>query len=77
MECRECGKRIAVTIDDDSGIKVKFSEKDTVGLNKKILNPNAVSYYCVYCMSELLECEVLDLYNKMQDFKESGCTLFS
>jgi len=76
MQCRECGERLITNV-NDSGVEISFSEKDTVGLNKKILNPNAISFYCVCCMSELLECEISDLYNKMQDFKESGCTLFS
>lgn len=51
-------------------------DKDTVGLNKKLLSKNITEFYCLNCFAEYLECTVEDLQDKIEEFKEEGCTLF-
>lgn len=61
-ECIICGK--------------KNLDKDTVGINKKLLGKNISNFYCMECLADYLECSVEDLYEKIEEFKEEGCTLF-
>lgn len=51
-------------------------DKDTVGLNKKLLSKNITEFYCLDCFAEYLDCTVEDLQDKIEEFKEEGCTLF-
>lgn len=51
-------------------------DKDTVGLNKKLLSKNITEFYCLNCFAEYLDCTVEDLQDKIEEFKEEGCTLF-
>lgn len=50
--------------------------KDTVALNKKLLGKNISNYYCMDCLSTYLEITVDELFEKIEEFKEQGCTLF-
>ena len=50
--------------------------KDTVGINKKLLGKDIKSFYCLDCLAEFLDCTVEDLLDKIDEFKEEGCTLF-
>lgn len=50
--------------------------KDTVGINKKLLGKDIKSFYCMECLAEFLGCTVEDLLDKIEEFKEEGCTLF-
>lgn len=54
----------------------EFTKKDVIGLNKKFLGRQRDEYYCVPCLCEILDMTVPELWNKMHDFKEQGCTLF-
>lgn len=51
-------------------------DKDTVGLNKKLLSKSITEFYCLDCFAEYLDCTVDDLQDKIEEFKEEGCTLF-
>lgn len=51
-------------------------DKDTIGLNKKLLSKNITEFYCLDCFANYLECTVDDLQDKIEEFKEEGCTLF-
>lgn len=51
-------------------------EKDVIALNKKLFNKDVKKFYCLKCMAESLEVTEEDLLNKIEDFKEEGCTLF-
>lgn len=51
-------------------------DKDTVGLNKKLLSNNITDFYCLDCFAQYLDCTVEDLQDKIEEFKEEGCTLF-
>ena len=54
----------------------KDLSKDTVGINKKLLGKDIKSFYCLDCLAEFLDCTVEDLLDKIEEFKEEGCTLF-
>ncbi len=51
-------------------------DKDTVGINKKMLGKEVKSFYCMDCLADYLGCSVEDLLDKIEEFKEEGCTLF-
>ena len=51
-------------------------EKDTIGINKKRLGIDITNFYCMDCLAEYLGCTVEELLDKIEEFKEEGCTLF-
>lgn len=51
-------------------------DKDTLGINKKLLGTIIANFYCMDCLAEYLGCTVQELLDKIQDFKDEGCTLF-
>ena len=59
--CVECGRPLVA---------------DEVALARKLLDVEATEYYCLPCLAEFLDCERRDLEDKLQEFKEQGCTLF-
>ncbi len=61
-ECVACGK--------------KNLNKDTVGINKKLLGKDIKNFYCMDCLADYLDCTVEDLLEKIEEFKSEGCTLF-
>lgn len=60
-ECCECGKSL---------------KKDEVALSKKLIDLETEDFYCIDCMADYIGCSVQDLKEKIQEFKEQGCTLF-
>ena len=50
--------------------------KDEVGANKKLLGTDIQQYYCIDCLSAYLEVSREEIEDKIQMFKEEGCTLF-
>ena len=52
-------------------------DKDTIGINKKLLGKDVSTYYCMDCLADYLGCEVQDILDKIEEFKEEGCKLFS
>lgn len=54
----------------------KNLDKDTVGINNKLLGTDIENFYCMSCLAEYLGCTVQDLLEKIEEFKEEGCTLF-
>ncbi|MCQ4113135.1 MULTISPECIES: hypothetical protein [Megasphaera] len=61
-ECIVCGK--------------KKLDKNTIGINKKLLGKEIENFYCMDCLADYLECTVDDLNDKIEEFKDEGCTLF-
>ncbi len=61
-ECLACGK--------------KPLNKDTIGINKKLLGKRILDFYCMDCLADYLGCTVEDLLEKIEEFKEEGCDLF-
>jgi biotin operon repressor len=52
-------------------------DKDTIGINKKMLGKQVKTFYCMDCLADYLGCTVEDLLEKIEEFKEEGCTLFN
>lgn len=59
--CCDCGKKL---------------HKDEIALTKKIIDVDAIEFYCLDCMAENIGCEIQDLRDKIAEFKEQGCSLF-
>jgi len=55
----------------------KHLDKDTVGINKKLIAEDVKNFYCLDCLASYLCCEVQDILDKIEEFKEEGCKLFS
>lgn len=51
-------------------------DKDTIGINKKLLGGSVENFYCMDCLAEYLGCTVQDLLDKIEEFKGEGCKLF-
>jgi len=51
-------------------------DKDTIGINKKILGTKIKNFYCIDCLANYLECTVDELLDKIEEFKSEGCKLF-
>ena len=62
IDCVICGK--------------EHLEKDTVGINKKMLGEGIDNFYCMDCLADYLGCTVQELLDKIEEFKEEGCKLF-
>ena len=62
VECIMCGK--------------PNLDKNTVGINKKLLGKNISNFYCMDCLAEYLGCTVDELLDKIEEFKAEGCKLF-
>ena len=49
---------------------------DETGLTKKLIDKNAVDYYCIICMAKFLEASEEELREKIEDFKKDDCIFF-
>lgn len=61
-ECVICGK--------------KDLDRNTVGINKKLLGKDIKNFYCMDCLADYLGCTVEELLDKIEEFKAEGCKLF-
>ena len=50
--------------------------KNTIGINKKLLGEDMENFYCMDCLAEYLGSTVEELLDKIEEFKEEGCKLF-
>lgn len=55
--------------------KVPLS-KNEIGLSKKLIGKNTDKFYCLDCLAEELEVTTEELLDKIEEFKDEGCTLF-
>lgn len=62
INCSACGK--------------ENLNKDTIGINKKLLGKDVGNFFCMDCLANYLGVTVDDLNDKIEEFKEQGCTLF-
>lgn len=69
-------KRKSITASCISCGKNRLS-KDEIGINMKLINENIENFYCLDCLAEYLEVSTQDILDKIEEFKEEGCTLFS
>lgn len=51
-------------------------DKNTIGINKKLLGENVTNFYCMDCLAGYLDTTVEELMDKIEEFKEEGCKLF-
>ncbi len=54
----------------------KILSKNSIALNKKLLGRNTKKAMCITCLADYLGCDKEDLFVKIEEFKEQGCTLF-
>ena len=52
-------------------------DKDTIGINKKLLGSSIKSFYCMDCLANALDVTVEELLDKIEEFKDEGCELFN
>lgn len=50
--------------------------RDEIGLTKKLIDKSSKIFYCLDCLADYLEVTTEELKNKIEEFKEEGCTLF-
>jgi uncharacterized protein YlaI len=62
VDCSVCGK--------------KQLSKDEIGINRKMLGREIKSFFCLSCLAEYLDVSIEELIEKIEEFKEQGCTLF-
>ena len=44
--------------------------------SRKLIDADTEDFYCICCLAEYIGCTEQDLIEKIQEFKEQGCTLF-
>lgn len=62
VNCFACGK--------------KQLDKNTVGINKKMLGNGIKTFYCMDCLADYLGTTTEELMEKIEEFKDEGCKLF-
>mgnify|MGYP004542059803 CR=1 FL=1 len=50
--------------------------KNEIGLVKKLIDKKSDKFYCLGCLAEMLEVTEEELLEKIEEFKDEGCTLF-
>ena len=66
-----------MTMIECSSCKKKPLSKNEVGICKKLLGKSPTAYFCLDCLASYLDTTVEDLEEKIEEFKEEGCKLFS
>lgn len=59
--CMKCGKTL---------------EYDEIGLHRKLVNKGAREFMCIECLSEYFDVSVKALREKIEQYKQIGCSLF-
>jgi hypothetical protein len=54
----------------------KALSKNEIGLSKKLIGKSTNKFYCLNCLAEHLEVTPDELVDKIEEFKDEGCTLF-
>ena len=57
-------------------VRKKGLSKDEVGINLKLIGEDTQNFYCLDCLANILDVSVQDILDKIEEFKEEGCTLF-
>ena len=42
----------------------------------KLIGEETKNFYCLNCLADVLDVSVQDILDKIEEFKEEGCTLF-
>lgn len=51
--------------------------KDEIGINLKLIGEDTKNFYCLECLANALDVTTQDILDKIEEFKEEGCTLFT
>lgn len=51
-------------------------DKNTLGINIKLRGEKVKDFFCLDCLADNLGCDVQDILDKIEEFKEEGCKLF-
>lgn len=51
-------------------------DKNTIGINIKLRGEKVKGFFCLDCLAENLDCEVQDILDKIEEFRNEGCKLF-
>lgn len=62
INCYNCGKE-----------NLTYNE---IGICKKLLGRNIEKFFCLDCLAEYLEVSAEELQNRIEMFRDQGCTLF-
>lgn len=54
----------------------EINDKDTIALNRKMLGRGILNFFCIECLANYLGTNAEYLFDKIEEFKEQGCTLF-
>lgn len=55
---------------------VTITNRNHVGLNKKLLGRKVDRFYCIDCLADYFEITTEELLDKIEEFKSQGCALF-
>lgn len=61
-KCKKCGREL---------------KSNDIGLTKKFINRGSTEYLCIDCIAKRFDCSRELLEKKIEQFRASGCTLFS
>lgn len=50
--------------------------RDEMAMTRKLINRGAAQFLCILCLARRFDAPVQELLDRMQDFKDMGCTLF-
>lgn len=50
--------------------------RNEIGLNKKFFGKTIKAIHCMECLANYLDLTIEELEERIQEFKDSGCTLF-
>lgn len=59
--CMQCGRHLS------------YNE---IGAYKKFVNRGSREFLCIPCLAKRLDVTAEDIYRKIEEFKQQGCTLF-
>jgi len=51
--------------------------KDEIGINLKLIGEDTKNFYCLDCLATVLDVTTQDILDKIEEFKEESCTLFT
>ena len=54
----------------------KSVTRDEIAMTRKLINRGAAQFMCIPCLARRFEAAETELLERMQYFKDMGCTLF-
>lgn len=50
--------------------------RNEIGLNKKLIGRDVKKFHCLQCLADYFELSVVELEERIKEFKDAGCSLF-